>query len=445
VATYSTLRKPARVLPLAFFSFIVIGTFLLSLPVSQAGEGRAPFLVALFTATSAACVTGLTVVDTHTYWSPFGQVVLLLLFETGGLGVMVLATLLVMAVSRRLGLSVRLLAQAATQTSALGEARQVVVRVAITMLIFQSLLAALLTARLMVGYDYPLGKALWYGVFHAVSAFNNAGFTLYDDSLTGFVSDPWICLTVAAGVIVGGVGFPVIFELQRQFRHPSSWSMHTKVTLLGTAILLLVGMAAVLGLEWSNPATLGPLRTPDKLLAAFFQGMTPRSAGFHTVDYSAMSVETYLVTIALMFIGGGSASTAGGIKLTTFFLLAFVIWAEARGEPDVVVFQRRLAQGVQRQALAVALLSVAVVGLGTLMALIMTNLSLQDAMFEVTSAATTTGLSTGITTELPTPALVLLVVLMYLGRVGTITVAAALALRSRQRLYRLPEERPIVG
>jgi Trk-type K+ transport system membrane component len=242
------------------------------------------------------------------------------------------------------------------------------------------------------------------------------------------------------------MGFPVLFELRREWRRPSTWSAHTRIVLSGTAILLVTGFAAMLAFEWSNPRTFGPLGVPGKILAAFFQGTMPRSAGLQTVDFAAMHLETTTITDVLMFIGGGSAGTAGGIKISTFFLLAYVIWSEVRGERDVVVGQRRIAESTQRQALAVALLGVGVVAAGALALVTMTDgVRLDQALFECTSAFGTVGLSLNVTPGLPGPAQVVLISLMYIGRVGTITVASALALRTRHRRYRYPEERPIVG
>jgi potassium uptake TrkH family protein len=440
------LQHPARLVPLAFLGTSIIGTLLLMLPVSRAGPGAAPPLTALFTATSAACVTGMAVVDTPTYWSEFGKVVILLLVQVGGFGIMALATLLALVVSRRLGLRSRLVAQAETRTLALGDVRAVLGRIFFTVLACELVVAVILTGRFWLGYDYPPGKAAWHGVFHAVSAFNNAGFALYPDSLIRFVDDWWLCLPIAGAVIIGGLGFPVLFELVRELRRPDAWSTHTRITVQGSAILLAVGFVAMLVFEWGNPQTFGPLGVPDKLLAGFFQAVTPRSAGFQTIDYGAANMETIGVTNALMFIGGGSAGTSGGIKVTTFFLLAYVIWSEVKGEEDVVVGRRRVSVGAQRQALAVALLGVAVVALGTLALMILTDgLRLDQLLFEAISAFATTGLSMNITPGLPGPAQLVLVLLMFVGRVGTITVASALALTDRHRLYRYPEERPIVG
>jgi trk system potassium uptake protein len=438
-------QHPARLVPLAFLAAITVGAVLLTLPAARASGEPAPVLVALFTATSATCVTGLAVVDTPTYWSPLGQVIIMLLIQVGGFGIMTLATLLGLLVSRRLGLQTRLVAQAETRTLQLGDVRTVLVRVAATMAVAELITAAMLAVRFRIAYDDSLPTAAWHGLFHAVSAFNNAGFALYSTNFIEFVTDPWICLPATAAVIVGGIGFPVIFELVRRGRRPSAWTVHTRLTLLTAGVLLVVGTVAVLVLEWSNPKTLGPLDWGGKLLAAWFQGTMPRTAGFNSVDYAAVHGETLALTDVLMFIGGGSAGTAGGIKVTTFALLAFVIWAEVRGNADVRVFHRRVGTPVQRQALTVALLGVGAVAVGTFALLITTPHTLDRLLFEAISAFATVGLSTGITPNLPAVAQVVLIVLMFVGRVGTITVATALALKTRPQLYRLPEERPIVG
>jgi Trk-type K+ transport system membrane component len=283
-------------------------------------------------------------------------------------------------------------------------------------------------------------------VFHAVQAFNNAGFALYPDSLVRFVGDAWICVPLALGVLGGSIGFPVLFELAREWRKPGTWSTHTRLTVWGTVGLSLVGFLVFLSFEWSNPHTLGPLSVPAKMLAAFTQDVMTRSGGFNSINLGGMNTETIAVTNGMMFIGGGSASTAGGIKVTTFFLLAFVIWAEVRGEPDVTIRNRRIAEETQRQAITVALLGVALVSAGTLALIGLThNIPFDRALFEVTSAFATVGLSTGITGTLPPSAQVVLVILMYVGRVGTIAVGTAIALNTRRRLYRYPEERPLVG
>jgi trk system potassium uptake protein TrkH len=442
----SPWQHPARLVPLAFLGAIAIGTALMMLPAARAETGHAPFVTALFTAASAVCVTGLAVVDTPNYWSTFGHVLLTVLSQIGGFGIMTMATLLSLLVSRRLGLRGRLIAQAESSGLTGGNIAAVLRRVAIVMLVCESAIAVVLTLRLWLGYDYSFGRAVWYAVFHAVQSFNNAGFALYSDSIVSFVTDPWICLPLAFGVLAGSIGFPVLFELFREWRKPDGWSTHTFLTVAGTLILTGFGFLTFLVFEWRNPGTLGPLDIPAKVLTAFTQDIMTRSGGFNSVDLSQLNSETIATTTGLMFIGGGSASTAGGIKLTTFLLLAYVIWAEIRGEPDVVVRKRRIAEETQRQAMTVALLGVALVGTGTVVLDALTeNIALDRLLFEVTSAFATVGLSTGITPSLPPSAQVVLVVLMFCGRVGTIAVGTAIALNTRRRLYRYPEERPLVG
>jgi potassium uptake TrkH family protein len=429
----------------AFASAIAIGTLLLSLPVAKAGEGSATFLEAWFTATSAVCVTGLVVVDTGEYWSGFGEAVIAGLIQVGGFGLMTGATLLVLVVTRRLRLRSRLHVATEAKALGLGDVRSVVFGVAAFTAAFEVALAVILTARFALGYGEPFGRALWLGVFHSISAFNNAGFGLFPDSLVSFSTDPWIVLPIAFAFICGGLGFPVLIELRRQFRKVNRWSVHTKLTLAMTAVLLVGGTLFVLGSEWRNPATLASMSFPDKMLNAFFSSATTRTAGFNTLDTEHMTDGTWLGTTVMMFIGGGSASTAGGIKVTTFALLLFVIIAEVRGERHVVVFDRQVIPRVQRQALTVALLSVAAVVAGTLILAEITDHPLDKILFEVVSAFGTVGLSTGITADLPATAEVIIIMLMFFGRLGPITFASALALRQRDRLYELPEGRPIIG
>ena len=442
----SSWQYPARIVPLAFLGAIAIGTVLMMLPASRAEPGHAPFVTALFTATSAVCVTGLAVVDTPTYWSTFGQVMLTVLSQVGGFGIMTLATLLSLLVSRRLGLRSRLMAQAESAGLFGGNVARVLVRIALTMFACEAAISVVLTLRFWLTYDYSFGRAVWEAVFHAVQAFNNAGFALYPDSLVRFVGDWWICMPLTLGVFTGAIGFPVLFELAREWRKPATWSTHTRLTVWGTLLLSSIGFLVFLTFEWANPKTLGGLDLGAKILAAITQDVMTRSGGFNSIDLGGMNTETIAVTNGLMFIGGGSASTAGGIRVTTFLLLAFVIWAELRGEADVSIANRRVADETQRQAVTVALLGVALVSAGTLGLIGLTHhVPFDRALFEVTSAFATVGLSTGITPTLPESAQVLLVVLMYVGRVGTIAVGTAIALNTRRRLYRYPEERPLVG
>jgi potassium uptake TrkH family protein len=441
------LRHPAQVVVTGFVVAALVGSGLLLLPVARAGEGTggAGLLDAVFTATSAVCLTGLVVVDTPQHWSGFGHAVILGLIQVGGLGILTFASLLVTLISHRMGLRTRMTAAAETKSLGLGDVRQVIVGVVKASLLLEAVTALVLAGRFAFGYGESLPRALWLGVFHAVSAFNNAGYALYTDSLMSFVADPWICLPIAFAAIAGGLGFPVLFELRRRWHRPGSWSLHTKIVLWASGILLVAGTVFVTAIEWTNPRTLGPLDVPEKLLAGFFQGVMPRSAGFNSIDTAEMNTASWLGMDVLMFIGGASASTAGGIKVTTFAVLFFVIYAEVRGESAVNIFGRRLHGDVQRQALTVALLSVAAVIGSTLVFSVSNDISLDRSLFEVISAFCTVGLSTGITADLPNWEKALLTVLMFIGRIGPVTVASALALRPRVRMYELPEERPVIG
>ena len=441
----AVVRRPTVPIVLGFAALIAIGTAALMMPLaSESGESTG-VLPALFTATSAVCVTGLIVVDTPTYFSTAGEVIIIVLIQLGGLGIMTVASLLSLLMFRRFGLRMRLTAQAETKALGLGDVRRTVFRVIGLSLLFELVVAALLTARLIVGYEVPLGRALYEGVFHSVSAFNNAGFALRSDNLMSFATDPYFLLPICVAVIAGGLGFPVWVEIFRHLRVSRRWTMHAKVTLLATALLLVVGSVGITAAEWSNPGTLGPMSWPGKLLAGFSSGVFPRTAGFNVLDLSAMHPGTLLLQDILMFIGGGSAGTAGGIKVTTFALLGYVILAEIRGEPTVHVMGRQLPGAVQRQALTIVLLGVAFVMLTVLVLLAITPFGLDQVLFETVSAFATVGLSAGITAQLPSFGQVLLVLLMFVGRLGPITLASALALRERVRRYELPEERPIVG
>ncbi|WP_418275041.1 TrkH family potassium uptake protein [Isoptericola jiangsuensis] len=455
----SLRRRPAQIVTLGFLATIAAGTLLLLLPVSATGR-RASLVEALFTATSATCVTGLAVVDTQTFWTPFGQAVILALIQVGGFGVMTVASLLGLVLSRRLGLRSRLVAAESTHSISLGDVKRVMLGTLWITLVAEGVLALWLAARLVVGYGEGLGHALWSGAFHSVSSFNNAGFSIYSDSLVRFVADPWMCLPICFAVIVGGLGFPVMIELWRLARsrrnkdrpHPlrtfSRWSIHTRLTIATTGILLAAGTLFVLAVEWANPRTMGPLDVPGKLLASFTHSVMTRTAGFNSVDTSEMNHGTWFFSDVLMFIGGGSAGTAGGVKVGTFAILAFIIWSELRGDRDVTVFDRRLMPSTLRQALTVALSGVALVIVATLAITVTvppTVVPLDRVLFEVVSAFSTTGLSTGITADLEPWHQLVLVVLMFLGRLGPITLGTGLALRERTRVVRHPEGAVIIG
>lgn len=439
-------RNPARLIAAGFALIIGIGTVLLSLPIATEAGQSTPPLTALFTAVSATCVTGLIMVDTGGHFSTFGEIVILVLVQIGGTGVMTLATLIGVVVTRRVGLRLQTTVQTENKAFGAGDVRDLVRRIAITALSIEAAVALLLTIGFARHSDIGLGRAVYAGVFHAVSAFNNGGFSIFSDNLVGYVGDPLVCIPVMLAIILGGIGFPVLVEIQRLTRvRRRRLGLHATITLGTTAVLLVVGSVGFLISEWGNPRTLGALTMPQQVLASIFGGVVPRTAGFNTLDVAQFRPETLLLNDVLMFIGGGSAGTAGGIKVGTFALLAFVVWAELRGEPTVHVRHRRLPAAVQRQALSVVLLAVALVMVSTLVIMLITPYSMSRVLFEVISAFATAGLSTGLTAELPTAAHWILIVLMFVGRLGPITLGSALALRDRRRRYEVPEERPLVG
>ncbi len=432
-------------MPVLFSLFLTIGTILLCLPISRTADEPPNVLAAAFTAVSASCVTGLAVVDTATYWSTFGQFVIMLLIQVGGFGIMTMATLLAILAGGRLGLSTKLVAQSESHASSMGNVKAILRTIGTTVVLTEALVALVLAARFYFGYGHSVGSALWQGLFHSISAFNNAGFALYSDNLMGFNQDFWIITPICAAIVAGGLGFPVFYELYKRWRVPDKWTVHARVTILGYFSLLLVGVAGFAAFEWNNEGTIGPMSFGGKLLNSLIGGITPRTAGFNAIDYGKATHETWALDDALMFIGGGSAGTAGGIKVGTFILLAFVIWSEIRGEQDVVVGNRQIPRDLLRQAVTVVLLAIGVVAIGTMILLITTDHSLDVIAFEAISAFGTVGLSTGITPTLPGIAQLVLMGLMYVGRIGTVTAATALALNTKHRHYRLPEERPIIG
>lgn len=423
---------------------LLVGTTLLWLPLSAAGR-PATVVEALFTATSALCVTGLTVVDTAVFWSPFGKLVILLLIQLGGLGIMLFAALVGLVLARRLSIRARLNTVAETKAFGVSDVRRLARGIFLTSVTIEAAVAVVLFVRYLVGYGYGPGRAAWHGLFHAVSSFNNAGFALYTDNLMGFVADPWITLPLCAAIILGGIGFPVLRELAREWRTPMHWSMNTRIVLPATLALLVLGTVAIVVIEWENPGTLGGQDPAVRVLAGFFHAVQTRTAGFNSVDIGAMHDETWLIMDILMFIGGGPAGTAGGIKVTTFAVLLFILWTELRGGTAVNIFGKRLSRAVHREAISVVLVAIAAVVAATVAILAMTDLDLDRVLFEAISAFATVGLSTGITATLPPAAQLILVALMFLGRIGPLTLGSALALRERRVAYELPKERPVIG
>lgn len=429
-----------------YLAALVIGTGLLMTPAATTAPGGISLLSSLFTTTSAISVTGLEVLSAGSDFTIFGQAVILGLIQAGGLGVLLLTTLLAMLVAGKVGLRLRESVAAEAKSSHIGGIRPMVLRIIGLTVATELAIASALFLRFWLRYDEPAGRALWDAVFHAVSAFNNAGFGLKSDSLTAYATDPFVCAPIAAAIILGGLGYPVLIELFRHYRRPLSWSMTTRAVIVVTPVLLLGGTAFIAAIEWNSPGTLGHLDWWGKLQTAAFQSTTTRTAGFSSVDISQMHPATWLGMDILMFVGGGPAGTAGGVKITTVMVLLAMAWAEINGGTRANLFGTRVARSAHRQATTVIVLALGLVTLATIAVMLdAPEQGLDRILFEVISAFANVGLTTGITSGLPGLSQVVLIVAMILGRLGPVTVASALALRARTIRFELPVERPLIG
>lgn len=433
--------NPAQTIVAGFVGIILVGALMLSLPVASESGTSPPFLTALFTATSAVCVTGLVVVDTATTWSLFGELVILGLIQIGGLGYMVVATLLALLLGRRIGLRERMVLQESHNLYTLGGIVRFTRTILGLTLVIETVGALLLAVRWIP--EFGPGRGLYYGVFHSISAFNNAGFDLMGGfrSLTAYVGDPAVTLIIAILIILGGLGFTVLTGLGR----PGSITLHGKVVLATTGALIGLGTVLILVMEWANPGTLHSLPFPQKVLAAFFASVTPRTAGFNTLDVGRFYEPTLVLTIALMFIGASPGGTGGGIKTTTFVVPLAVIRAMLRGRQDAEIFRRRLDPVVAYKAVTIALVGVAFVVTMAVLLSLTERVPFIKAAVEVTSGFGTVGLSTGITPSLSTAGRIIIMLTVFSGRVGLLTMAFALTRRQRPANYRYPEERILVG
>jgi Trk-type K+ transport system membrane component len=369
------------------------------------------------------------------------------------LGIVAFATLVGLLIAGRISLRDRLNTMTEAKIVGIDSMPALLRAIMLVYFGFEFALALYLVGRLHLSYGESLPDSIWHGLFHAISAFNNGGFSLYSGSMSSFASDLFVIAPIFLAVVVGGLGFPVLIEIhERLWRlnpqpsgKPKRFSLHTRLTLGTTAVLLFLGGLYVAVMEWNNPNTLGAFGTAEKIWNSIFMGAMPRSGGFSSVDVGEMDPGTWLGMNILMFVGGGSASTAGGIKVTTLAILIFIIYTEIRGETAVNVGNRRLPRSIQRQALTLVALYASVIIVSTVVLTATTKFDLDNVMFEVISAAATVGLSTGITSELPDFAKVWLAVLMFIGRLGPVVVASALALRVTKRHYELPKERPLIG
>lgn len=441
--------SPPQLLALHLAGLIAAGTLVLSLPVAAAPGRHVSVLDALFTSTSAVCVTGLIVVDTPKDFSLVGQIVILLLIQAGGLGYMTISTLVAVALGRRVTLQERLTLQEALNLYT----REGLLRFAASVFRFTLVLelggAAILTARWAP--ELGLGRASYAGLFHAVSAFNNAGFALFSDNLMSFRGDLTVNLVVTTLIICGGLGFLVLSELAR-LRRRAALSVHTKFVLTMSAILIAAGTLAIFALERQNPQSLGPLGTGEALLASYFQSVTPRTAGYNTLDIGALTAPTLFLIILLMFIGASPGGTGGGIKTTTFGITMAALWSTVRGRNEPVVFRRRLAPDLVAKAFFISLIAFLAVNLISWLVLFAERKDFLSTVFETMSAFGTVGLSmapagtsVSFSGSFTAAGKLLEVGMMYLGRVGPLTLAVALAGGAARVRLRYPEAKVLIG
>ncbi|PAD20387.1 TrkH family potassium uptake protein [Terribacillus saccharophilus] len=438
--------NPPQFFALGFLLLIALGTILLMLPIATADRHHLSFIDALFEATSAVCVTGLVVVDTQTTFTLFGQIVLLCLIQVGGLGFMTLTVFIALLLRRNISFEERyLVKESLNQDSYEG-----IVRMVRFVLLFTVVCEAIGTIILGIhwGDEFGYSKSFYYGLFHSISAFNNAGFDIMGNfsSMTTYVGDPIVNLTLTTLLLLGGIGFIVVADIFQKRKTRKRLMLHTKVVLWMSAVLVVSGTILIFLLEYGNQATIGNLSWNDKLLASYFHGVVPRTAGFNSLNTADLTLGSQLVTMALMFIGGGTGGTAGGIKVTTFAILLFAVWALIKGKREVNIRNRRIPEDLVFRAFSITTYSVLLVSLFVfLLSITEKGAALNYIAFEVLSAFGTVGMTLGLTPELSEPGKILLSLLMFMGRVGPITIAFALAFRIKKTAVRNPEERIIIG
>jgi trk system potassium uptake protein TrkH len=428
-----------------------MGTLLLLLPLAIASGTWASPLVALFTATSAVCVTGLVVVDTGTYFSPFGQAVIVALIQIGGLGYMTATTLLLLLLGRRLKLKDRVAIQQSLDQTELAAGKTLLTSIIAMTMVFE--ITGIFCFYPVFSHDYGPAQSLWLSVFHSISAFNNAGFSLFADSIVGYQFHVWINLVISLLIIFGGLGYEVIMEMFMGLRDRLQgtrrrlvFSLNYKIATSTTLVLLVVGTLTFLATEFNNPNTLGDLPWSGKLLAAWFQSVIARTAGFNSIDIGAMGNASLFIMIALMFIGASPGGTGGGIKTTTFRILLVCTLAVLQGKEEVLCYRRQIPLTRVLKTVAVVVGSALVVILATMLISISNpNLTFIAVLFETVSAFATVGLSTGITAQLSAFSQVVIIITMYLGRVGVLLFMASLLGDPRPTAVQYPEEDLLIG
>jgi trk system potassium uptake protein len=441
----------ARTICLGFLAVIAIGTILLMMPFSTSSGTWNNFIVALFTSTSAVCVTGLSVVDPGTYFSFWGQLFIALLAQVGGLGYMTTTTFLILLIGRKFDMRQKIAIQQALDRPGMSGSSQVIRSIIATTLIFEISGVFLLLLAFVPEYGWQNG--LWLAIFHSINAWNNAGFSLFKDNLIGYQSSFLVVFTITTLIIFGGIGYQVILEMylwlrDRILRKTSCqiFSLDFKVATSTTIILLILGTIAFFCIEVRNPATFGSLNFYDQILVAWFQSVTPRTAGFNTIDISKMTTAGLFITIALMFIGASPGGTGGGMKTTTLRVLTSCTKAILQGKEEVLLYERKIAISLILKAVGVLVGSVTTLILATtLISLTDPTLDFIQILFEVVSAFATVGLSTGITGTVSIAAKLILIITMYVGRVGVLLLMSAILGDPRPTRIHYPEENLLVG
>lgn len=434
---------PVQILVIGFGSLILLGTLLFMLPIATYEKGRGlSFIDALFEATSAVCVTGLAVVDTGTTFTLFGEIVLLGLIQIGGWGFMTTGIFMFIVLGKKIGLKERLLLQDSLNVFSLSGVVNLVKRIILITFIVELIGATTLTIRW--SFEMPLGKAIYYGIFHSISAFNNAGFGLEPDSLSKWVGDPTVNIMVTLLFITGGIGFTVILDLFHK-KSLRKLSLHTKVVLIMTLLLNIIGPLIILVSEYSNPATIGDLPLGDKLWASYFQGVVTRTAGFNTIDIGAMNLSSLVFMMALMFIGASSGSTGGGIKVTTFAIILLAFWAVVTNRNDVNIFKRRISWELVNKSLSIVVTAIFFIFLIFFLLTFTEKADMSKLLFETISAFGTVGLSANFTPDLSPIGRILITIMMFIGRLGPLTMAFALLYTRKEAKVRYAEEKILIG
>jgi trk system potassium uptake protein TrkH len=436
--------EPATILFSGFLGLILLGTGLLMIPAATSDRHHLSFIDALFEATSAVCVTGLAVVDTGTTFTLFGQIILLVLIQVGGWGFMTIGILMFIILGKKIGLQQRLILKESLNTFSLQGVIALVRRVVLITLAVEAIGALVLAIRW--SQEMSWGKAIYYGIFHSISAFNNAGFGLEPDNLSKWVGDPTVNIVITLLFIIGGTGFFVIADILEK-RSIRKFSLHTKIVLVSTILLNVVSTIVIFALEYHNADTLGKLGMGDKWWAAYFQGVVPRTAGFNTLDIGELTLSSKVYMMGLMFIGAAPGSTGGGIKITTFVLLLLALWVVLTNKEDINVFQRRIPKSLIYRAFSIATSAmIFVFVIFFLLTITEKGVDMSTLLFETISASGTVGLSANFTGDLSPAGRILITIMMFIGRVGPLTIGYVLAIRSnKQSKIRYAEEKILIG